>query len=188
MTPWIGAIYGLHQPGEITMRLLTRLVLLSASLVSCAAFSQEFKKVDQCVVGTKVMDRKDRTGQIIGVRNGMCRVQLDGGGVDSYLHWMLRPAGATRVTDKLVTGLYTCYTLAGNTTNYAFIDIHIDGPNQYRDKKGNGGRYRLEPSGRIVFESGSLSSANAKLLSGPRIGLNMSGGNVYNTTCAPKKR
>jgi hypothetical protein len=38
-----------------------------------------------------------------------------------------------------------------------------------------------------VFSSGPLREASAKLLVGPRMGLNMNGGSFYNTTCGLKK-
>jgi hypothetical protein len=97
----------------------------------------------------------------------------------------LAAGAADSAADKLVNGVYACYS----GSNYAFIDIHIDGPDSYRDKKGAKGRYRLEPAtNRIFFESGTLKEANAKLFAGPKIGLNMNGGNVYNTTCGLKKK
>ncbi|MGZ8230877.1 MAG: hypothetical protein ACXWUS_14665, partial [Burkholderiales bacterium] len=62
------------------------------------------------------------------------------------------------------------------------------GPTSYRDKQGKQGRYKLDAaSGTIVFETGPLTKANAKLLAGPKIGLNMSGGSFFNTTCSLKK-
>jgi hypothetical protein len=158
-------------------------------LVATVADAAEFKKIEECAVGTKVADRQNKTGKVVGVSNGMCRVLLDESGQEkSYLHWMLRPAGASQApADKLVNGAYKCYSSAGSTINYAFMDIHIDGPTAYRDKNGAGGRYRLESSGRIVFESGPLTTANAKLLAGPKIGLNMNGGSFFNMTCGLKK-
>ena len=164
-----------------------KIVFLAASLLlSFAAHAAEFKKVDECKPGVKVQDRKDRSGVITGVSNGMCKVRFPGEQKDeSYLHWMLRPAGSSAVTaDKLVKGVYKCYHSGG----YAFIDIHIDGPDTYRDKNGKAGKYRLDAgTGKIVFESGTLKPASAKLFNGPKIGLNMSGQNVYNTTCGMKK-
>lgn len=158
--------------------------LLAAAPLGAAA--AQFKTIDECKPGVKVQDRKDRSGVITGVSNGMCKVRFPGEQKDeSYLHWMLRPAGSSAVTaDKLVKGVYKCYHSGG----YAFIDIHIDGPSTYRDKNGKEGRYSLDAgTGRIVFESGTLKPASAKLFNGPKIGLNMSGQNVYNTTCGMKK-
>ncbi|MGQ0655813.1 MAG: hypothetical protein ACT4P4_26745 [Betaproteobacteria bacterium] len=154
-------------------------------LLSFCSAAAEFKKIDECVAGRQVTDRKDRNGVITGVANGMCRVKFAGEEKESsYLHWMLRPAGSSKVTaDKLVNGVYKCYHSGG----YAFIDIHIDGPNTYRDKNGKAGRYTLDAgTGKIVFESGTLKPASAKLFNGPKIGLNMDGKTVYSTTCDRK--
>ena len=156
---------------------------------SAAALAQEFSKASQCVAGVRVVDREGNSGVIVELNNGMCKVRKDADGqTRSYMHWYLRPAGASAQTsDKLGKGLYACYTLAGGMTNYAFIDIRIDSADSYRDKSGKSGKYRLTDSGRIIFESGSLAAANAKLMAGPRIGLNMDGGSFYNITCSPKK-
>lgn len=156
---------------------------------SGAAWAQEFSKASQCVAGVRVVDREGNRGVIVELNNGMCKVRKDADGqTRSYMHWYLRPAGASAQTsDKLGKGLYTCYTLAGGMTNYAFIDIRIDSADSYRDKSGKSGKYRLEGSGKIVFESGSLAAASARLMAGPRIGLNMDGGSFYNITCSPKK-
>ncbi|MGQ0622721.1 MAG: hypothetical protein ACT4QA_22930 [Panacagrimonas sp.] len=162
------------------------LLLVGATETTLA---QEFTKESQCVVGVRVVDREGNIGEIVELNNGMCKVRKDADGkTRSYMHWYLRPAGASAQTsDKLGKGLYQCYTLAGGVTNYAFIDIRIDGSDEYRDKSGKSGKYRLEDSGKIVFESGPLTEANAKLMAGPRIGLNMDGGNFYNITCSPRK-
>lgn len=156
---------------------------------SDAVLAQEFSKQSQCVAGVRVVDREGNSGVIVELSNGMCKVRKDADGTTrSYLHWSLRPVGASvQTSDKLGKGLYACYTLTGGMMNYAFIDIRIDGPNTYRDKSGKSGKYRLEPSGKMVFESGSLATANGKLLAGPRIGLNMDGGSFYNITCSPKR-
>ena len=161
-------------------------LLFALLLTTGGAAAAEFKKIDECVAGAKVTDRKNKTGVVTGVSNGMCKVRFPGEQKDeSYLHWMLRPAGSSAVTaDKLVKGVYKCYHSGG----YAFIDIHIEGPDTYRDKNGKAGRYRLDAgTGKIVFESGTLKPASAKLFNGPKIGLNMTGQNVYNTTCGMKK-
>jgi hypothetical protein len=163
-----------------------RFALGAMALATCGVHAAEFKKVEECTPGRTVMDRKDRSGTVTGVSNGMCKVQFAGAEKpESFLHWMLRPAGASKLTaDKLVNGVYKCYHSGG----YSFIDIHIDGPSTYRDKNGKPGKYKLDAaSGKIVFESGTLKPASAKLFNGPKIGLNMTGQNVYNTTCSMKR-
>lgn len=149
----------------------------------------EFKNASECTIGARVTDRQNKSGVIVAVEGTLCKVQLDETGkTESKIFWMLRAGGASvRPDDKLVPGLYPCYSLAGGVLNYAFIDIHILSANAYRDKAGAKGTYRIEPSGKMVFESGPLASANARLLAGPRIGLNMHGGNFFNTSCSLKK-
>lgn len=163
---------------------LLAVLLLTAS----AARSAEFKSEKECVVGSKVTDRKGREGTIASVDRTMCRVAFPDGTSSSYLFWMLRKAGASAETDDvLVPGTYTCYTSVGSSIHYAFVDVVIDGPTSYRDRNGKGGTYRVEPSRKIVFESGPLSAMTAKLLAGPKIGLNMSGGSFFNTVCSRPK-
>ena len=160
-----------------------------AALLAAASFgaaAAEFKTLDQCKPGTKVQDRNDLVGTVLRVERGSCVVQVPGHvGNQYYPHWMLRAAGASKVTsDKLVNGVYKCYHSGG----YAFIDIHIDGQTSYHDKKGQAGKYKVDAgTGKVVFESGSLKEVNAKLLAGPKIGLNMNGGNHYSVTCGLSK-
>jgi hypothetical protein len=140
---------------------------------------------------------------IVKAEGSRCYVKLDSTGeTDTNIFWMLRPeasagasakatqgkktdsiSGKINDTETLPMGKYSCYMLAGSTLNYAFIDIHIDSASRYRDKSGKSGTYSIDPDQKIVF-TGSLAAANAKLLPGKRIGLNMSGGNFFNTTCS----
>ncbi len=87
-------------------------------------------------------------------------------------------------TDKLVNGTYTCYS----GSNYLFMDIRIDGAEAYQDGKGSKGKYQLDSKTQeIRFLSGPYKEAKGKLLPGPRIGMNMTGGSFYSVTCSPKK-
>lgn len=191
---------------------VTALSVALMAFTSMLASASAFKKQEECVVGARVVDRAGKTGIISEVNGTTCKVKLDATGkLDYYIFWMLSAAdgsGAvskstntpgkpsadkaaakpnTNAGDKLTQGLYPCYSLAGTTLNYAFIDVRIEGPDKYSDNKGKSGKYRIDPSGKIAFESGPLKTANAKLLSGPRIGLNMDGGNFFNTSCSLKK-
>jgi len=149
----------------------------------------EFKSARECVPGAKVQTRQNKTGTITGVDRSMCQVQFADGSKTSTLFWMLRAAGSSAAaTGKLVPGTYPCYSSAAGTLNYLFMDIVIEGPDSYRDKSGKPGTYRHDAAtGKIVFSSGPLAKANAKFFDGPRIGLNMNGGNFFNTTCGLKK-
>ena len=67
-----------------------------------------------------------------------------------------------------------------------FMDVRITGPDTYQDKQGAAGKYRQEGA-KIIFEGGPFAKANAAVLSGSRIGMNMNGGSFYNTTCSLAK-
>ncbi len=143
----------------------------------------EFKSDKECVVGIRVADRENLTGKVVSVDSSKCRVLLDGSGkTTTYLFWMLHAAGGSAETnDKLVIGKYNCYVGSQGAG-----EMRITGPASY-ESEGKAGRYHVEPSRKIVFESGPFSTYNAKLLPGPRIGLNLSGGTFYNMTCDPAK-
>ena len=180
---------------------IATVVALTFATKATTAFAQEFKKASDCVVGKRVVNRDGQAGVIDLAEGTSCRVKLDATGKSDYnIFWMLRPevgtgkaasgakagketgSGQATASAGIPTGKYQCYMLAGTMLNYAFIDIHIEGPNRYRDKSGKTGTYSLADNQKIVF-SGSLASANAKLLPGGNIGLNMNGGSFYNTTC-----
>ncbi len=171
--------------------MIGKITLAAAALLAvCTASAAEFKSAKECIPGAQVQTRQNKTGTITAVdRGGMCQVQFADGSKTSTLFWMLRAAGSSAAaTGKLVPGTYPCYSSAGGSLNYLFMDIVIDGPDSYRDKSGKGGKYRHDAaSGKIVFSSGPMANANAKFLNGPRIGLNMNGGSFYNTTCGLKK-
>lgn len=174
-----------------------------AALFFCPTpFAAAFTKAGDCVVGQRVLNRDNQAGVIVSAEGSSCRVKLDATGkIDYNIFWMLRPEGAAAGARALpataapgeptaaasgatlAAGIYKCYMLAGTQLNYAFIDIHIDGPGRYRDGKGNAGTWRLQDDGKITL-TGPLAGAGAKLLSGGRIGLNMNGGSFYNTTCS----
>ena len=195
-------------PAILLVHLLYRacVVLLAAAALALVlannALAAAFTKAGDCVVGKRVVNRDNQAGVIVSADGSSCRVKLDATGkIDYNIFWMLSPEGsgggkpsgaaATRTpgttegssAGAIPTGVYKCYMLAGTTLNYAFIDIHVTGGNRYRDKSGKSGTFTVDGAGKIVF-TGPLAAANAKLLSGPRIGLNMSGGNFYNTTCS----
>ncbi len=184
-------------------RLLLLVVAVLAATLSNNAFAAAFTKASECVVGTRVVNRDNQAGVIVSADGSSCRVKLDSTGkIDYNIFWMLSPEGsgggatppgtaaakgsgksAAGNTEGLPAGIYKCYMLVGSTLNYAFIDIHITGTNRYRDKSGKAGTYTVGAADKITF-TGPLASANAKLLPGLRIGLNMNGGNFYNTSCS----
>ena len=156
--------------------------LTLALALSTALYAAEFKSAKDCVTGLKVADRKNLTGQILSSDASSCRVRLDSGETKTYLFWMLHPTGASAETDdQLTTGNYRCYSsgaLAGQ--------LRITGSASY-ESNGKPGKYRIEPSRRIIFETGPYSEYTAKLLPGPKIGLNLNGGTFFGTTCDPAR-
>src|ERR1051326_5024017 len=156
---------------------------LCFALLFTSLIAAEFKSEKECVVGAKVADRQNQTGKIIAVESSTCRVRLDGSGKTiPYLFWMLHSAGASVETDdKLVVGKYDCWV-----GSQAAGGKRITSPSTY-ESDGKKGTFHVEPSRKIVFESGPFSTFNAKLLAGPRIGMNMNGGTFYNMTCDPAK-
>ena len=164
------------------------IVLVLLFVFGQKAMAQEFKSADECVVGKRVVTREKQAGVIVKASGSGCTVKLDSTGQTDYnIFWMLRAEGSSnKVEVGLPPGKYACYFLSGSNLNYAFIDIHIESGNRYRDKQGKPGTFKIEADQKIVF-TGSLASANAKLLAGPRIGLNMDGGNFFNTTCSKSK-
>lgn len=188
----------LRSRARVALLLAAVFALTLANVVHAAAFT----KAGDCVVGKRVVNRDNQAGVIVSADGSSCRVKLDATGkIDYNIFWMLSPEGSgggAKVSGAAVTktppsegssagtiptGIYKCYMLAGTTLNYAFIDIHVTGGNRYRDKSGKPGTFAVDGAGKITF-TGPLAAANAKLLTGPRIGLNMSGGNFYNTTCS----
>jgi hypothetical protein len=145
----------------------------------------EFKSDKECVVGSKVEDRENLTGTIVTVERGTCRVKLDQGGkVVPYQFWMLHAAGGSRETDdKLVVGKYDCWVGGSGAGT-----LTINSMTSY-ESEGKSGKFHVEATTRkIVFETGPFSRYHAKLLNGPKIGLNLNGGSFYNMTCDPQKK
>lgn len=177
---WLNVLY--------RFRILWFFVVLALMVAGQKAFASEFKSATECVVGKRVVTREKQAGVIVKAEGSSCQVKLDSTGkIDYNIFWMLRAEGNAQSSGSaLAPGLYPCYMLVGTNLNYAFIDIRIDGPGRYRDKSGAAGSYQVLTDDKIVF-TGPLASANAKLLPGGRIGLNMDGGSFFNTTCSLKR-
>jgi hypothetical protein len=177
---WLNLLY--------RFRVLWFFVVVALMVMGQKAFASEFKSAAECVVGKRVVTREKQAGVIVKADGSSCHVKLDSTGKTDYnIFWMLRQEGNTQPGGSaLAPGLYPCYMLAGTNLNYAFIDIRIDGPGRYRDKSGAAGSYSVLAGDKIVF-TGPLASANAKLLPGGRIGLNMDGGGFFDTSCSLKQ-
>ena len=165
-----------------------RILLMSGVALLMSTLSAQcdvFKSADDCKVGMRVTDKSNKSGVITDIDKYMslCHVRLDDGSSNYYIFWMLRSAGASAETnDKLVAGTYECY----QGGQYTFMDMKITGPNTY-SSAGSNGRFHVEPSHKIVFESGSLAKYHAHLLAGPSIGLNQNNDSFWATTCELKK-
>jgi hypothetical protein len=146
---------------------------------------EPFKSARECMVGKRVTDSSGKSGTVTHVEgNGgtLCTVMVDESKKEhAYIFWMLHTEGANAPAidkDKLVPGVYECF----GGGHYTFMDMRILSANTY-ESAGEKGRFRVEPSGTIVFESGPLMKNHGKLLRGPAIGLNADGGSFYATTC-----
>jgi len=167
--------------------MLTTLVLTAAFIVGTrTAVAENFKSVKECVPGKRVVNNMGDKGNILRISQGtLCVVLLDTGKEQSSIFWMLREEGASAETnDKLVPGAYACY--AGNPNQYTFMDLKILSANSY-EWAATRGKFHIEPSRKIVYETGPLSRYTSKLLAGPSVGLNTDGGTFFGTHCDLQK-
>ena len=149
------------------------------------AGAENFKNGKRCTAGKRIVDNRGKHGRITATDGTICMVALDEGGTDqTRIFWMLRAEGASAETDdKLVPGVYECFA----NMRYTYMDVYITGPNTYTSAD-TPGKFHVEPSRKIVFETGSLAQYNARLQRGPSIGLNADGGSFWGTTCELKKK
>jgi hypothetical protein len=163
------------------------LVLAGVAVVAARpAAAEVFKSVKDCTPGKRVVDGTNHHGRITRNDNAtMCYFAIDGGKEEARIFWMLHNEGESAETDdKLVPGKYECFA----DGHYTFMDMYITGANTYQ-AAGKPGKFHVEyPSRKIVFETGTLTPYHAKLLQGPKIGLNTDGGSFYATTCELKKK
>ena len=147
------------------------------------AYGQQLQYFKDCVVGKRVFTANDgRKGTItrLDQKWSYCYVRFDDNGKEvSFLYSLLSAEGGLDPKDlKLATGVYECIANGRNSAG----QMRITGPNTYTFGDGPG-KYHVETSGKIVFETGPLNKAYSKLVSGGRIALNMNGDNFYGTTC-----
>jgi hypothetical protein len=154
---------------------------------SGAAHAGALNSAAECAVGMRVTTSDGHKGTITRIDRdwSYCYVQQDDTGKNvGYLYSLLSPEGSTAdsgSSGQLAVGKYDCWI-----GEQGAGEMRITGPSTY-ESEGNKGKYHLESSGKIVFESGPFSTFNSKILSGHRIGINMSGGNFYNMACDPPK-
>jgi hypothetical protein len=176
-----------HMRREIIAALTTVIAWAGFFGIATDARADAFKSAKDCVPGRRVADKAGNKGTVQRIdkwSETSCDVLMDGTGKESiFIFWMLHAEGGSAETDdKLVPGTYECFA----NLRYTFMDVHITGPNTY-ESAGVRGKFHVEPSRKIIFESGSLSKYNSKLLTGPSIGLN-TGGSFWGTTCELKKK
>jgi hypothetical protein len=154
--------------------------LMALMIASTARAAEgEFTSEKQCIVGAEVTDRKGRTGTVVSVERGFCRVRFADGTTTPHIFWMLRAAGADSKPHlkkgAIPPGLYRC--------NRFGIDLHIDDADHYRDGRGTRGRYRLVDDGTIQFGSGSFLDTPGEWLQERKIGLSIGTRGNYNVLC-----
>jgi len=162
--------------------------VIIALSVARPAYAGALNSAADCVVGKRVVTSDGHKGKITKVDRAWsyCYVLQDDTGKEvSYLYSLLstEESGAQKEDNsKLIVGKYTCWV----GSEGAASGLRITGPSTY-ESDGKAGKYHLESSGNIVFETGPFSTFHSKLLSGRRVGLNLTGGTFYNMTCDPPR-
>lgn len=168
----------------------------AAILAGCAALplhAAGFNAASECTVGMRVETSDGHKGAITRVDRdwSYCYVKQDDTGKEvGYLYSLLKPAAGSAAAapasaganNTLAVGTYTCWV--GEQASAA--GLQITGPTTYASD-GQPGKYHVEASGKIVFESGPFSGFHSAVLSGHRVGLNLTGGTFYNMACDPPK-
>lgn len=168
-----------------TIAALSVLLALTATSHARAA---NFTSANECTVGMRVVSNDGHKGTITRVDHGWsyCYVRQDDSGKEvGYLYSLLQPQGGAAPKgggDRLAVGAYTCWV--GSEPSAA--GLKITSATTY-ESQGQKGRYHLEASGKIVFESGPFASYHAKLLANGRVGMNLTGDTFYNLACDPPK-
>lgn len=177
------------------------IVLLGAAtlLATRPAQAGSFNSASECKVGARVVSNEGYKGTITRVDKAWsyCYVRQDETGKEvGYLYSLLRPEGAgvrpgasaasaakpaaAAGGGRPVIGKYMCWV--GSEASAS--GLSITGASSY-ESDGQAGKFHVEASGRVVFESGPFMGFNAKMLENGRIGMNLTGGTFYNLTCDP---
>lgn len=174
----------LHRGVVVTLSVLSFTWIAAAG----AAHAGGLQSVQDCVPGARVVTSDGHSGSITRIDSAWsyCYVRQDDTGSEvGYLYSLLQPAGAPASGEigsvgdnQLAPGVYECFA----DGQYTFMDMRITGPATYQSAGLDGG-YHIEPSGKIVFETGPLAPYFSKLVPGHRIGLNSNGDQFYATTC-----
>ncbi len=187
-------------------KLLSRMIQIAVAAVialgaSPSAHGQQLQYFKDCVVGKRVSTNKDgRKGTITRLDTAWsyCYVRFDDDGKEvSFLYSLLNAEGGLDPKDrKLATGVYECVSYGQGSREKSDApnvnaggapvnvgNMRITGPDTYSFGNGSG-KFHVEASGKIVFETGPFSKYFSKLVSGGRVALNTQGENYfYPTTC-----
>src|SRR5882724_5617336 len=128
-----------------------------------SAYGQQLQTFKDCVVGKRVSIHDGRKGTITRLDPAWsyCYVRFDDNGKEvSYLYSLLNAEGGLDRKDlKLATGVYECVDrgrLAAGSMRITGVDTYSFG--------GASGKFHVETSGKIVFETGPLNKHFSKLV------------------------
>jgi hypothetical protein len=148
----------------------------------------QLQSAQECTTGRRVFTNDGRKGVITRLDRtwSYCYVRFDGTGKEEgFLYSLLNaeaaPGAAAGGSLTVRPGLYECVSQGGSS----MMNLRIAGSN-YSSPDGSG-KFRIEPNGRIVFETGPMRAFHSMLLSGGRIGLNNDGGTFYAVACEFRK-
>lgn len=168
---------------------IVRAALFGAlALVSVSsAFGQSLQYPKDCVAGKRVSTNTGRKGTVTRLDTAWsyCYVRFDDNGKEEgYLYSLLNSEGGLDPKDRtLAVGTYECVTSGAGGSTILAGTMRITGADSYVFGGSAPGRYHVEASGKIVFDTGPLKPYFSKLLSGGRIGLNANGDKFYATSC-----
>jgi hypothetical protein len=142
----------------------------------------------ECTVGRRVSTNDGKKGVITRLDPAWsyCYVRFDGAAQEQgFLYSLLNAEGASAPSaggPALRPGTYECVSQGGSS----LMNLQIAAANSYSSPDGSG-KFRIESTGRIVFETGPMQAFHSMLLSGARIGLNNDGGTFYSIACEFRK-
>jgi hypothetical protein len=151
--------------------------LLSAglSLAAAAARALPLQTPRDCVVGKRVSTSAGHKGTItrVDLAWSYCYVRFDDTGEEisylySLLHYEDEPGRARQL--RPAPGVYECVAKEDARMRTTMLLLRITGPDAYSVSRA-AGRFRIEPSGKVIFESGPLKEYHSQLLADGRIGL-----------------
>jgi hypothetical protein len=154
---------------------IAALIAAVVFLAAASARAQPLQSPRDCVIGKRVSTSAGRKGTItrVDVAWSYCYVRFDDTGeVISYLYSLLRsedePSRAGQLRPAL--GVYECVSKEDARIRVTMLLLRVTGLDTY-SVSGAAGRFRVEQSGKVIFESGPLKEYHSQLLADGRIGL-----------------